>query len=345
MPLKRQNRLYVQDSKKHLKIFINFAQTKKHIMNLSTKITIKPSDKKIGYTDTILSIGSCFSENIGAKLQNGGFNITINPFGVLFNPISIYDCLLQIVNGKDFGPSDLFENEGLWGSFAHSTLFSDLDSEKCLININSHFSDALKNFKQTNIIFITFGTAYAYQLKKTGKIVANCHKLPTQNFERIRLSVDEIVSVYAQLHQILYKLKPDLQLVFAVSPVRHLSDGATENHISKGVLLQAISEITQTLPGTSYFPSYEIVMDELRDYRFYANDMVHPSDVAVDFIFEKFKDTFFSSETTQILEKVIQYRNAQLHRPFRTDTPTYKKFIEHTEKLKSELTQKYRLNL
>jgi len=307
----------------------------------TTKVDIQPSVHKIGYTSKIMTLGSCFSENIGSKLQNACFEVDINPYGVLFNPASIAESIRLLLDKKVFTTPDIFQHNSLWGSFMHSTLFSDSKSERCLSKINSRLTAASDYLRKTDYLLLTFGTAWIYKLTETGKTVANCHKVPSDKFLRQRLSADLIVEMYNNLILELKKTNPELKIVFTVSPVRHWKDGPTENTISKGILLQAIQEITKVHKNTTYFPAYEIVMDELRDYRFYAADMLHPSEVAVDYIFTAFSNAFFDKNTLQCMHEVNQYKNGISHRPIHTDSIEYEKFTKHLRSKKQELLNKF----
>lgn len=307
----------------------------------TTKIDIQPSAYKIDYVSRILTLGSCFSENIGTRLQNICFDTDVNPFGVLFNPASIAESIQLLVQKKVFTTDDLFQHNSLWGSYMHSTLFSDSNAERCLTNINTRLTAAAENFQKLDFLMLTFGTAWVYKLAETGKVVANCHKVPAGKFIRERLSVEAITETYNNLITELIKENPNLKIVFTVSPVRHWKDGPTENAISKGILLHAIQEIVKLNKNTCYFPAYEIVMDELRDYRYYAADMLHPSEVAVDYIFKSFSNAFFDKETLQCMHEVNQYQNSVSHRPIHTDTIEYEKFTKHLLSRKEDLLNKY----
>ncbi len=307
----------------------------------STKIDIQSSADKIEYSSKILTLGSCFSENIGIKLKNGCFDVDINPFGVLFNPVSISESIELLLQKKVFTDNDLFRHNSLWGSFTHSTLFSDSSAEKCLHKINSRVNIASKNLHICDYLIITFGTAWIYKLADNGKIVANCHKLPTTKFIRKRLTANEISETYSKLITNLQAINPKLKIIFTVSPVRHWKDGPTENNISKGIILQATQEIVKTHAQTHYFPAYEIVLDELRDYRFYAADMLHPSEVAVDYIFNEFTKAYFNDETLNCYKQVKQLQTGLAHRPIHTDTAEFEHFTKQLASKKQVLLNRY----
>ena len=306
-----------------------------------TKVQIPSSPLKIGYEDHIMTLGSCFAENIGKKLNDVFFLTDINPFGMLYNPFSISNSIELLIHNKPFAEKDLFQNKGLWQSFSHSSLFSATTAEKCLENINDRFQKAADFLAKTDFLLITFGTAWIYEEQKSGSVVSNCHKLPATAFFRRRLTVEEIVTEYSKLINELTNKLPHLKLIFSVSPIRHWKDGAHENNISKSILLLAIDELQKQFEQVHYFPAYEIQMDELRDYRFYASDMQHPSDVAVDYIWEKFCQTYFDKPTSKIKKELEQLSADLNHRPLFPDSEEYQKFQANITKKKKELIACY----
>jgi len=302
-----------------------------------TKIDIPVSEIRISYEDNIMTLGSCFSENMGNKLKDVYFETDINPFGVLYNPVSIKDSLELLLQNKVFTADDVFENNSLWQSFAHSSRFTGLSEVECLNNINSGLVSSVDFLQKTNVLLITFGTARVFREKKSGRVVSNCHKLPSVNFEQRILTINEIVTVYNDLIARLQSLYPSLNIIFSVSPIRHWKDGAHENNISKSILLMAIDELQKQHEHVHYFPAYEILLDELRDYRFYASDMLHPSEVAVDYIWSRFTETYFTGQTLQLKKRLEQLVADRVHRPFQPESVEFKKFLEHTEKRKAEI--------
>ena len=243
----------------------------------TTSIEIPISPVKIDHKSHMLMLGSCFSENMGRKLQNAFFQTDINPFGILYNPFSIRNSIDYLIECKEFSKEDVFQYGSLWHSFSHDSSFSDISQEECLRKINSRLKQTADNLCKTDFLFITFGTAWVFELTGSGETVANCHKLPAKEFRRRRLSVNEIADEYQTLIARLQTSFPQLQIIFSISPIRHWKDGAHENIISKSTLLLAIEELEKSLPNVHYFPAYEIMMDELRDYRFYAKGKFHPS--------------------------------------------------------------------
>ena len=306
-----------------------------------TKIEIPPTDLNITYNDFIMTFGSCFAENIGKKMQEVYFGVDINPFGVLYNPVSIYNSIQQLIDGKEFTENSLFENRGLWQSFSHSSLFSDSDALQCLDKINTRFHKACSFLQKADYLLITFGTAWVFEEQQGGSVVSNCHKLPANRFVRRRLTVEEIVVDYSMLITKLSELFPNIQLIFSVSPIRHWKDGAHGNNVSKSTLLLAVDALQQQFEQVYYFPAYEIQMDELRDYRFYASDMLHPSDVAVDYIWQRFSETYFSNKTIDLKKQLEQLVADLAHRPIHPNSSEFEKFQENLKKRKAEILTNY----
>lgn len=306
-----------------------------------TKVEIPHSDLNITYQNRLMTLGSCFAQNMGGKLADAFFNTVVNPFGVLYNPVSIQKSIHLLLQNKEFTSDDIFENKGLWQSFSHSSLFSDISAELCLKKINLSVKSAANFLCQSQFLIITFGTAWIYEERKSGRVVSNCHKLPSGEFTRRRLTVAEIVNDYTELIEKLRALFPGIQLIFSVSPIRHWKDGAHENNVSKGVLLLAIDALQQKFDEVYYFPAYEIQLDELRDYRFYSEDMHHPSGVAVDYIWERFSETYFSKETLLIKKQLEQYRADLHHRPMFPESEEYKIFVKNTEKRRGKILKEY----
>ena len=276
-------------------------------MKLQTIVDIKPSERKIGYEDHILLLGSCFSDEIGAQMQQRNLHVTCNPFGTLYNPLSIaqaINCQLSIVNYQF--------HEGLWHSMAHHGSFSRPTREETEQAVNTSIDILQTALRTASTVIITFGTSWVYEMGSS--IVGNCHKLPAECFTRRRLSVEEIVAAW----QPIIARYPDKHWIFTVSPIRHVKDGLHENQLSKATLLMAVEQLT-FLEGrsdrVSYFPSYEILLDELRDYRFFADDLVHPSSLAVQYIWERFVETFCTPQTRNQMAIEYKHWKQTQHRP------------------------------
>lgn len=273
-------------------------------MKLQTIVDIAPSAWKIGYDDRILMLGSCFSDSIGQIMTEHYLPVTCNPFGTLYNPHSIAQAInYQLPLTNDQLP--LVSHDGLWHSMAHHGAFSRASREEAEAAVRASVESMQKAFQEATVIIVTFGTAWVYEMD--GRVVGNCHKLPENCFTRRRLSVDEIVETWCPL----LAQYPDKHWLFTVSPIRHIRDGLHENQLSKATLLQAVEKLSteyriQNTYRISYFPSYEIMLDELRDYRFYADDLVHPSSMAVNYIWERFVDTYCTPQTKN--ELVLQHK-------------------------------------
>ena len=306
-----------------------------------TKIPAKQFLFDIEYKSKILFIGSCFSDNISQKLIGGGFSVETNPFGVLYNPISIKNAFDILLNNKVFTEGDLFENNGLYHSFSHHSSFSNTNKSEVLEQINDSVRKNSSFLNSSDYIFITLGTAYAYRHLETNQIVSNCHKIPAKEFDHYLLSLDEIVSEYRVLMPKLKAQNPNLKIIFTVSPVRHWKDGAHENQISKSVLHLAINELQNEFDFAHYFPSYELVMDDLRDYRFYASDMIHINSQAVDYIYQYFQESFYSEDTFKTEKQVLKLKQALNHRPFNPETKEHKEFVRKTNEKIEKLKQDY----
>ena len=286
--------------------------------------------------------GSCFAENIGEKLQKSKFQTLINPFGILYNPASIHASLERILEKKLFSENELFEHEGVWKSFNHHSRFAELSSSEFLHNANKKLEETHDFLQSTDFLMITFGTAWIYRLKESGEVVSNCHKLPVTLFVREKLTPDAIVEMYAKLMEKLLQIRPKIKIMFTVSPIRHWKDGAHENQLSKASLLLAIEQLQLLFPdNTMYFPAYEIVLDELRDYRFYAEDMIHPNETAIRYIWERFSNCFFSEETKKQLGEIEKINAAVLHRPFNQQSKSFQDFIQKSLKSLDEIERKY----
>lgn len=306
-------------------------------MEFRTIVNIPKLNLDINYKSKIVLFGSCFTENIGGKLKELMFDVNINPFGILYNPISVKNSLDFIIENKKFNDQDIaFQNER-WFSYYHHSRFSNSDKNKCIENINDSISIAHSQLKDAKFLFLTFGTARVYKLIESNKIVSNCHKQPSSLFSNEILSVEEIVAEYKELITKLKGFNKNLQIIFTVSPVRHWKDGAHENQISKSTLILAINKLVEEFENASYFPAYEILMDDLRDYRFYAEDMLHPNEIGINYVWEKFKEAYFNNETKRISEKISALIKAKEHRAFNPESESYKKFNENNLKKIKEL--------
>lgn len=300
-------------------------------MELNTRVTMAKSPFHISYEDKLLLLGSCFTENIGKKLADCKFRADINPFGILYNPASITSSVTILKDRKKYTHNDLFFSNGLYHSIDHHSRFSGTNAEDCLTEINLQINQSADLLKETSIALITYGSSYVYQQKDSGKIAANCHKLPEKEFNRYPLSVTEIAEKCRFMVTSLKTINPDIKFIFTVSPIRHWKDGAHNNQLSKAALLLAINQIQQEYPmDIAYFPAYEIMLDELRDYRFYADDMIHPSSLAIEYIWQRFTESFITPGSIAVMKEWINISKAINHTPFNTQNKQYKDFIFQT---------------
>lgn len=297
-------------------------------MKLQTQVPLQKMNNLIDYSSKLVLLGSCFSEHIGAKLDYFKFRTTQNPFGILFHPLAIEKLITRAVE-KEYYREELFFLNDRWHCFdAHSSL-SDISKEKLLENLNNQLIKIDKQLRQSTHIIITLGTAWAYQKKESGVTVANCHKVPQKEFDKYLLTVDDIASSLQRIVHQIETVNKKGQIVFTVSPVRHLKDGFIENQRSKSHLITAIHDVLSARSlGASgmYFPSYEIMMDELRDYRFYGNDMVHPNELAINYIWEKFQQVWISDAVKVPMKKVAEVQKGLQHRVFNPKGLEHQKF-------------------
>ena len=288
-----------------------------------TTFQIPPAPFKMDHSTPVLLAGSCFTTHIGAQLSRLKFPTCVNPFGVIYNPVSLAQSVWPAAT---YAPADFFEHEGIW---RHWDMHSDLARPTLddAVAQAQATADATRRFlENTDVLLLTFGTADVFYWLENERIVANCHKKPAALFGQKRLPVETITDVLCQLVLRLRQQRPTLKVVLTVSPVRHWRSGAVENQRSKATLLLACEALCRELPDTVYFPAYELLMDDLRDYRFYTNDMLHPSETAIQYIWSRFSDTFMSPETLELNRRIEKIVTAAAHRPFNPDTPQHKTF-------------------
>lgn len=303
---------------------------------LKFKLTLasKRAENSIGYRDSLFLIGSCFSENMGAKLNTHLFKVFENPHGILFNPISVAQSLSDCIHNKQYTEADLFQLNEVWNSWQHHSRFSGISSKEALDKINNSIAKAHTFLKTADHIVITLGSAWVYQLNSqsphaAGLVVANNHKAPATWFEKALMKPDALVLLLNKMVKDLLQFNPHLQIIFTISPVRHLREGLVENNRSKAVLIQAVHEIVDSTENVAYFPSYEYVIDDLRDYRFYAEDLVHPNYAASNYVWEKWVETYMNEETQGIMKQVAELQLAVQHKPFFAGSTQHKEFLQN----------------
>jgi hypothetical protein len=318
-------------------------------MQYQLPIDIQPLTEPIQYQDKIMLIGSCFTEHIGNALTGLKFDVLQNPNGILFGPDAVCKSLLSYVENKKYSETDLFYLNEVWNSWDHHSRFSHIDKEKCLAGINIAQQTANQFLKKAGWLIITLGSSFAYELTLTadavsaglGGRVANCHRAPASWFEKKLMDTDDIKD---QLENCLKKLKefnPKLRFIFTISPVRHIRDGVVENNRSKARLIEAVHFICSKFEAAHYFPAYELVIDVLRDYRFYDIDLVHPNYPATEFVLEKFTDSCIAEETGEIMKVVKQIVRARKHRAFQPDTKAHQQFLSANFLKTKQLKEKY----
>ena len=311
-------------------------------MNFTTKIPITQNANPIDYNSKIVSFGSCFAENMGDKLLYYKFQTQVNPFGIIFNPFSIEELIERVVLQRYFTKDDIFFFNERWHCYEVHSELSDADSEVFLSKLNQILSDTQKQLQQATHIIITYGTSWVYRHIETNAIVANCHKVPQKQFSKELLSIDSIQKSIQNTVSLIATLNPKCNFIFTVSPVRHLKDGFVENQVSKAHLIAAIYATTNTKQQTlNYFPSYEIMMDELRDYRFYTDDMMHPSPMAINYIWERFAATQIDASAITTMELVQTIQKGLAHRPFNPNSESHQKFEANLKEKIATLEAQY----
>jgi hypothetical protein len=298
----------------------------------------KPFNEKIKHRHQLLLIGSCFTENIGTKLKQLKFSIAENPNGILFNPISIVKSLNSYIDNVQYTEADLFYQNECWNSWEHHSRFSHPDKNECLLMINTAQSAAHSFLKTANWVLVTVGSAFVYELtdsttplhcKSGERVVANCHKVPTDKFNKKLLNTEVIEQVLSAMIAKLTAFNPSINVIFTISPVRHLRDGFVENNRSKATLIQAIHHLVDSNERLFYFPAYELIIDDLRDYRFFAEDMVHPNYTATNYVWEKFINSCIDEPSQQLMKEINIINAAKSHKPFNPSSQAHKKFLQN----------------
>ncbi|MFI5171775.1 MAG: GSCFA domain-containing protein [Chitinophagales bacterium] len=294
-----------------------------------TEFSIDPLTGKIDYSSSLFFIGSCFSEHIAGKCGELKFNMLSNPFGIMFNPVSISTELRRHMSGIWVNDDELFNSAGIYRSFDFHGRCMHPDKEEALRLMNDAIRAGKIFLGKTSHLIITFGTSLVYQLNDSGRVVANNHKLPGELFTKVQLQPQQIIDDWSALIFDLKNKFPGIQIIFTISPVRHLRDGAVENLLSKSVLVTSVHTLRAAFDDVYYFPAYEIMMDDLRDYRFYEKDMIHPNEIAIDYIWNKFKDFCIDNKCTEIIREIESINNAMEHRPFFAETEEHKLFLSN----------------
>lgn len=301
-------------------------------MQFTTKIPIQKFQNPITYESKILALGSCFAENMSEKFEYFKFQNTTNPFGIIFNPVSIEKLVNRIVNKIEFTEKDIFFHNDLWHCYEVHSELSNPNKNEFLTTLNALISSTNKQLNSSTHIIITYGTSWVYRNIESNEIVANCHKVPQKQFSKEILSIETIEKSIQNTIQLIQKINPNCNFIFTVSPVRHIKDGFIENQRSKSHLISALHFNNQQPTTNNYFPSYEIMMDELRDYRFYGEDMLHPNQIAIDYIWERFSENYISDETQKVMQEVDNIQKSLLHKPFNPNSESHHIFLENLNK-------------
>lgn len=324
-----------------VQMFVNLCNFVKK-MQLQTLVPVQPLMNKINYHSKIVSVGSCFAVNMAQRFTQYQFLNTVNPLGILFHPLAIANLIDFAVQNKLFTEKDVFFHNEVWSCFhAHSDL-NELEQEDILSALNEKTAQFKDNIQQASHFILTLGTAWVYRSIESNEIVANCHKIPQQQFQKEVLSVADCQKAIQQIEDGLRKLNPNLEIVYTLSPVRHIKDGFVENQQSKAHLITALHQHLQENQQLNYyFPSYEIMMDELRDYRFYAKDLIHPNELAVDYIWERFMMCCIDQDILPAMKKVDEVQKGLAHRPFNPYTEAHQQFLDKLALKLDELLEKY----
>ena len=310
-------------------------------MEFRTKIPIKEAEPKIDYESKIFLIGSCFVENIGEKLDFYKLQTLQNPFGILFHPLAIAKFFRKLRENAIYTEKDIFQHQERWHCFdAHSSL-SNPAAEVLLKDLNSTLKNAREFLQLSSHVVITLGTAWSYFHLESEQSVANCHKVPQKSFRKELQSIEEIERALNEILEDVHQINSDAEVIFTVSPVRHVKDGFVENQRSKAHLITAVHKVCEESKKTHYFPSYELMMDELRDYRFYTEDMLHPSQTAIDYIWKRFTETWFSKDSLLVLNEVENIQKGLAHRPFNPNSEAHRKFLKNLNSKVSTLQKRY----
>ena len=311
-------------------------------MEFRTTIHPREGDNFMRHSDKMMLMGSCFSDNIGARLKDAMVDVVVNPFGTIFNPLSIASSVHKLIDCEVVAGMDLFLANGVWNCYDFHSRFSMANKDAALERMNDSITVAHNHLRQCKTLVLTLGTAVVYRRRDTGEVVNNCHKVPQHEFTRRLASVEECTEALNAVMARLHEFNPELRVLFTVSPIRHIADGLEMNSLSKAVLRVAVNNVVRANKEWSgYFPAYEIVIDDLRDYRFYTADMVHPSDVAIEYIWKTFQATYFDDRSTQAIARCERVSKRLKHRPMSNNPDVVARFNADTEAVIANLKKEY----
>jgi hypothetical protein len=308
-------------------------------MKFHYEFDIKKLPNQITHQHKLMLVGSCFTENIGEKLTKHKFTVIENPNGILFNPVSVAETIINVIDNKVYTEKDLFQHNETWHSWQHHSRSSGITAQEAADKINASTQTAHNYLKQADYLFITLGSAWVYVLTEKaanatkGIVAANNHKVPANWFDRRLLRTEQVIMILETMLDKLGSFNPDINIIFTISPVRHLREGVVDNNRSKAILIQAVHGLIEQLSKLYYFPAYELVIDDLRDYRFYAEDLVHPNYAATEYVWNKLVDACMSNETKELMKQIAEINIAFNHKPFNPQTQQHKKFLQsYTDK-------------
>lgn len=310
-------------------------------MNFRLTFPVTALPTPMQYADQLLLMGSCFAEEIGERLQGHYFDALVNPHGILYNPISITQALHTYMDHKQYTHEDLFRQGDLWHSWDHHSRFSGLHPDEVLQGINAQQSAAAERLENADWLMITLGSAHTYTLQETNRLVGNCHKVPSSAFHKRLLTAQDIISALDNLMHRLFFRNRKVKILFTISPVRYVRDGVVENNLSKAILLQAVHHMVNKFDRLFYFPAYELVMDDLRDYRFYKEDLVHPNEMAINYVWEHFINASLSATDKPLFNNITDINRAAAHRPFNPEGQQHQQFLQTYAKKVEALMQQH----
>ncbi len=310
-------------------------------MQFRTELTVTESTFKIEHHDALFFMGSCFAENIAEKTKLLLFKTCINPHGILYSPNSIARALSDYCENKHYTKDDVFFYDNLWHSWNHHSRYSHADVNVCLNTINTEISHAHQFLKQCNYMFITLGSSFIYRHLYKNNYVANCHKVPNNEFTKELLSIDTIINDLKNAINSITKLNTQIRIIFTISPVRYIRDGMVENNLSKARLIESVYQLCNMINNCYYFPAYELIIDDLRDYRFFKDDMIHPTDFAISYVWEKFSKAYFSNQCLNIVKQIDEILKSENHRPRNLESESFKKFKQIILEKKTKLLLQY----
>jgi hypothetical protein len=302
-------------------------------MKFHFEFDIKKLTQPVHHRQKTLLMGSCFTENIGEKLRKHKFTVRENPNGILFNPVSVAEAVGSYIDDKKITEADIFQHNETWHSWKHHSRFSGITAAECIQKINGSTAESHAYLKNADLLLITLGSAWLYTLTEQadnaipGSVAANNHKAPATWFQKRLMKPEEVISVLGEMHSKLLACNPGIRIIFTISPVRHLREGVVENNRSKAVLIQAVHQLVEQLEALYYFPAYELVIDDLRDYRFYAEDLVHPNYQATQYVWEKFINACMSDDTRELMKEIAEINLAYQHKPFNPLTEQHQNFL------------------